>query len=687
MTATRIPIPLCCEGRRFILTLSFVAYGERLFLPKDFSIPDEKLDELSEISARIFSTFSYVNLKDVLGFDENGIIIRHQRYYQEYSKAQKSEYAKIEKIFKSLEAAGILTPLIPQKYSKTKWDLTPGHAVKVSTRQWDGFILPFNEEAEGEEPKTKGPYPKRDDAIVAEVRGSSGGDKKHKNEVVRGIDLSFRKRFSFRYQVRNGTERKTYTHRFAKNSQFQGVTYHENGKVKKVEGGISASFNRSSEKVHLMRTIEDEKGKVVCYVGRADTKKKAKELLTWVCENERKIGNEELLAASTDEGCPFKVAVLSLMDPWFLNPNEQKFVNNEMSALEVGQPDALTVQLGDREEAKVKPIFVSAPAEFFKKASTFLPPSLGQEEHISQTDDLVESVVAGDSTRQAVEATAWENLSPAQRILATIHFCRQKEIPLIIHCKSSVDRTGIAIALACAYDQWVADNNDIKLGEPIWSLFGDNQFKEMVAAHLPAGLVATEYGRGQVGFDFGEDCFYKSILEEILPKRFFKSYSILDTFDSLAHKMSATKTALLGTIIFSLGIWAALFGHKSIKKGLKEWFKSANIIEKLGQGILVTLGLVIGLVCFVGIALFGGIELARRKYKHGRLMKLSVKEALRNSLGRSTIFSGFYFVRNFTKLFPQLRLDERQFSLSGEDLVYHKKPAIQAAIADLAQDV
>ncbi len=150
---------------------------------------------------------------------------------------------------------------------------------------------------------------------------------------------------------------------------------------------------------------------------------------------------------------------------------------------------------------------------------------------------------------------AWE------QVLARQYLCLLANIPLVTHCKSSVDRTGIAVALSAALYQWRSAGQQVPY--KIWEMPNHPQagepFRELVLMNWLKGLKTAEYSRGvkNRGFKLNQpkpgfrDFSLSPVLRDVLPK---------DIFETPRYKMYLTSHLIHG-------IGGAFFGGLAIAIG------------------------------------------------------------------------------------------------------------------------
>ena len=92
-------------------------------------------------------------------------------------------------------------------------------------------------------------------------------------------------------------------------------------------------------------------------------------------------------------------------------------------------------------------------------------------------------------------------MEPEEELFYRDLVCKLARIPIVYHCKSSTDRTGIALGLSAAVKSWRNTRQDIPVDQknPPHSILKTEMFKELFAVHTPANHQVTRVSRSAEG--------------------------------------------------------------------------------------------------------------------------------------------------------------------------------------------
>lgn len=393
---------------------------------------------------------------------------------------------------------------------------------------------------------------------------------------------------------------------YVPNSPLNGQKYEEDGKEVEVHSGVTSSFNRLADTVTLLRKVEGGDGDSHCYAGRVDQKgptplAKAEEMAKTVFLGEfNGNGGKGIEKIGTDT-YTLQFAVQSVIGSAQLPilRSEFKSLKDEIKAYELLA-----------KQTKENPLKIVDPETKKTLYVKVLPPIISQTQFnwINQLSMLGDSWVLGEvdakeisakadavlfekaeknekpEIRDTVELLKQGNLKPWEEILVRAYLCHLLNIAEVIHCKSSVDRTGVAVAIVSSMRQWIQSGREIpkdengkynilKIASEIVVKKGTTHpiypFKELFALNLRKGLIATEFSRGQRGYKLNRGWSQSLALQDLLPARYLKDYDAKDLLQRITVRVVSFILGIL-TIIGTLGGILKAIRMKSWK-GLDVW--------------------------------------------------------------------------------------------------------------------
>ncbi|MCX6990176.1 MAG: hypothetical protein NTX49_03820 [Chlamydiae bacterium] len=377
----------------------------------------------------------------------------------------------------------------------------------------------------------------------------------------------------------------TTTHTFSKNSPLNGQSYiNAKGETVLISRGISSSSDLQSPNIHNLRRVAAVNNTTIAYTGRVETKEKALEQASFIFFSEmrsKKLGIKETTSSSGEPLYTLNYTVNSLLAtnpimstkiPGLIAMAERKTLIQERKQLKdlsgQGYLELTDPETGKKYKVQFKPILFADGLNFMQSLETSLPPDLTGADHnssinkegLNQIHTLVDEKLASlerartESTEQTSPSTseiekkiseiqrAWDecleekSLLPELNILRRDYLFKLLDIPVVYHCKSSVDRTGIALAISSALKQWM--DLGLEIPEPLSSLTEDFRFKELFVANLLVGHQITRSARsfeGQVngkndcphrlGYKFSKGLFQYPTIHRLLPERYLQEYS------------------------------------------------------------------------------------------------------------------------------------------------------------------
>jgi hypothetical protein len=377
----------------------------------------------------------------------------------------------------------------------------------------------------------------------------------------------------------------TTTHTFSKNSPLNGQSYmNAKGETVLISRAISSSSDLKSPNVHNLRRVAAASNATISYTGRVETKEKALEQASFIFFSEmhsKKLGIKETTSSTGETLYTLNYTVNSLLAsnpimsvniPGLVSMAERKALIEERNQLKdlsgQGYLELTDPETGKKYKVQFKPILFADGLNFMQSLETSLPPDLTGADHnssinkegLKQLHTLVDEKLISLQRAKAVSAKdtspslsaiekkiteielAWDDCLKEKSLLPEINILRRDylfkllDIPVVYHCKSSVDRTGIALAISSALRQWI--DLGLEIPRPLSSLTQDFRFKELFVANLLVGHQITRSARsfeGQVngkndcphrlGYKFSKGLFQYPTIHRLLPERYLQEYS------------------------------------------------------------------------------------------------------------------------------------------------------------------
>jgi hypothetical protein len=549
----------------------------------------------------------------------------------------------------------------------------------------EGIAYPRKEPLRGE---SRANFIRRCTQEFAEQEGKTfDPQKKAIQESLAGVALSLDRRSNYRSTLRFegtlagffGQERNfTSTEVFARN----GIA----------PGAVSASLNRYSDRVNLMRSLESEDGSVDSLSGRAHDLKTAKEMagfaflaqMNLYAQNQkRNLAQGITKRAGVFE---FRFAIQSLLPMLFggaLGGEEIKMVYKEIAAYQELAKQGIQEIADPANPAQIYKVrFLPLPVAAVQfnsltRVESLLPQAIsGEYDARLQTDraDQVlykiaveKSKVSNASLQSRINDTVYflkkkESLKPWQEILTRAYLCHLLEIPLIVHCKSCVDRTNVVNAMTTAMKQWMRAGKEIPKIDGKTAIFSlpevsiqtdtglVHPFKELFAFNLHKGLKITELARGEKGYQYFRGFRQYPALVDLLPARYIKGEEKPSFFKRWIIPISATLLPpLLLQILLSLGA--------ASRKDLDQvWGPQKKLWKRglIGKGCAVALTL-LGLFpwqILVWLAAFAS------SFRTKDWRKIAEAAAL-----------PFKFIKNANHLYPEKTLNEEDLFIGPRRLL------------------
>jgi len=392
------------------------------------------------------------------------------------------------------------------------------------------------------------------------------------------------------HETQSGTSF-TARHELAHNSPLNGKRYRDaDGHIIEITHAISSSQDRFGTETQMLRRISVD-GRTLLYTGRPDTPHRAQQQAEWIfCKEFASAGeNGKGIVRNYDfdgnpqvdaQGRPiytFTCVVESLLSPGIYtkwkNRDEAGILQNEIDCVNgVGERVVTDPRTGREFLVKFEPVVIDSVFNLADDLMRVGPDWLfGQNRQQEITQNGLTQLFASVGTRKAAidsskrltstkkynlkkevdDAVAFcdrfDSYPPEKKVLAVYRLCMALNLPHIIHCMSSKDRTGICIALISAIEQHKQKYQNVPVDYE--KILTTEEFKEFFAANLMAGHTMARYGRGSQGEFMGEqleelfglDMNANQALYRMLPERYLKHVGV-------EKKLLAGFAATLGLI-------------------------------------------------------------------------------------------------------------------------------------------
>lgn len=377
-------------------------------------------------------------------------------------------------------------------------------------------------------------------------------------EANRGIEFSIPNQPDFDYE----TDGKKVEVKFLHNSELNGLAFQEEGdNVYHIHTAVASSNDRTTENVTMCRAHVARNGPIA-FTGRPDTPKKARQQAEFLMEH---------LPQKN-----FHYVVNSLMSPSEIHRVFPRFgqVDERQSTIDEFAVLQNPIEVNGR---------VATPIMFINFFNTFsilgeiLPERISGKDLIREINGqgyarlkaLAKEANIGVVYRRMLDDCFYQieqgKLLPEEEFMTRDVICKILNVPHVDHCKSSTDRTSIAVSLSSAIAEWRDGIPEDESGRFAPHLLLKNEaFKERFAVHAQAFLEVTKVARGRPGFSWGAAAQTNPLLVRILPERFLEK---------------AEPLPLKGKVIF--GALAFIFGVVGLFSG--RWNKLGHIRKLLSS--------------------------------------------------------------------------------------------------------
>ncbi len=381
------------------------------------------------------------------------------------------------------------------------------------------------------------------------------------------------------------------------NSEFNGHAYlNKQGKYVYINSAIASSNDRKATTTQNLSVLK-EGGQNLLYTGRPDTPEKAKEQALFIL-SQKSNGvslKEADKSSEPSKSAPkwlnqvkgltwnpklqcieFPYAVYSLMSDssvmssmyTLLNTpehNEKKFIEEEAKTLESLKKEPMLVKdaQGNVFKMQLKPILLSQRFNAFSTLKAFVGEGKVSSALMETAYKEIQALLnARPKIRIQLQShinvldqyfMGKKHLSDAHLFMLMNTVLKElsgesEELPLVLHCKSSTDRTGIGAAILTAMSQM--KRLGIEIPSDMGLLTKDPRFKALYQINwIPTWHQRSEYSRDIAGISFGNGITQNPIVIECLPENFLeKSSSSLRWLGSGAF--AASSTLILNTSFY-----------------------------------------------------------------------------------------------------------------------------------------
>lgn len=425
-------------------------------------------------------------------------------------------------------------------------------------------------------------------------------DTLHKVQVAHSVkgQKSFKATISLRATLVDNPIYTTH-HTLHHNSSVNGQSYIDaSGNPVFIHDAISSSNDRTTDRLVNARVVTNNQGESLAYTGRSDTPEKAKEQADMIFLSEK-----NRLTPNADGTYELTYMVNSLLTPsWttrFSPFNEKKSTLNQRAALkelhEKGLVEVKDPKTGRIYKVKFNPIFFSRPFNIYTQLEKFLPDSFtgrNLAKEVSQEGYEALEPLIGSNTRAReyfdVLNTRGSELDAEKELMLRILLAKELKMPVVCHCKSSTDRTAIAIALAATMDQFQQQGKDIFVDD---DYNVSDEFKELFMANALAGHQITSMARSAMGpvdgvelhdnnfgFSWGKQWMTNPSIGRLSPDRYLEDIKIgRDLIKPMLSKVGKMKAWQLAIIAFFALVF---FPLTLIALGFAAWNASTFLVDK-----------------------------------------------------------------------------------------------------------
>ncbi len=248
-------------------------------------------------------------------------------------------------------------------------------------------------------------------------------------------------------------------------SSLNGMTFiGSDGKVHQVYNAITPSLDESSLDLMMARVLQDEHGSI-CYGGRPDSNRKARQQAEDIFRTERAYGKHSKTLVRRGDVYELTYVVDSLTSAGVIQPpgmpNERKEILDEHQALkDLKDGDIIEV---DGCRVRLHPIHVHHMLTIWSRIAPLIPEetsgiALEKEINAAGYQELKSAAQARchfanrSIEKQLVDDTIFHldnpDLAVHERLILVDFLAKMSGLPIVHHCHSIIDRTSIATGIA-----------------------------------------------------------------------------------------------------------------------------------------------------------------------------------------------------------------------------------------------
>lgn len=359
-----------------------------------------------------------------------------------------------------------------------------------------------------------------------------------------------------------------------------------------------------------------------CYSGKTTSDRRLKQTAEMAYKTEAFLHPD---APKGVQGEDFYFFVHSLETPSIWARKEKKETEQEALLLSKEQ----TIEVNGK-TIRLHPIFINTPFnastriydiyEFGKeRAERLSKPAMDAFKVAAEKDS---DPITGPAKRKALEVLQRKDLSREGYVLTLFHLYRLFNLPIIIHCKKLKNRSGIAIAMLKAFDQW-QEGNSLDAFDPE-IILNDENFKKLFLEHFKAGLMITKYATGTIGYELNVAMWMNPMVVRLAPESLTEKYNhhtYLYLAKVLWHEGSYLKSigAVIQWLLFgALRFITHLFVYKSNGETLRDCFfdKDTPYLIRIVATIVGIISLIISIIIIAFLSLIrGSFKPITRAYK------------------------------------------------------------------------
>ncbi len=351
-------------------------------------------------------------------------------------------------------------------------------------------------------------------------------------------------------------------------------------------GCVASNLDRSTPHVQMLR-VWTSSGRSTNYLGRADTQDRLKEQVEFMLTQEFALADGQWqevrgLHQDTDGSYTFSYFVNSLTKSGKFqetsNLDERESLILEKDLLKKNHTFTFTIN-GQELQVKVKPIHIHQNiSDAGELLSNLFDDDLNGKNLDAQINEigyknLFEKVpdrgalTQGSLETQLKEQLENQELSVRERFIFTDFLQRAAGLCAVYHCKSSVDRGGVAAAIG-ATNQYFIDKEDQNLTfERLKVLINSEEYREMFFAQLCRSHQETypaRYGRNEHGAITGKQTLglkmYGSLLTDSLPADMVKE-TLWEKSKGVRVLVTAIATAAYILLYPVIVVFMLVIGH------------------------------------------------------------------------------------------------------------------------------